>query len=361
VFKWPVLILLSLLTFLGLTAWLRAGKMWHFYLGLGTLELGHWLAILALASGLTAFRFLTGLRRYLYGVWGLILAILLMLPAIQASWIFPEFSWRRLWHLASGPDTRPVVTERREYAPGLEMVIHRPGNANSPAPWFLVLHSGGWNSGDPAEFQLWNRELAAHGYAVLCPEYRLAQQHPWPAPREDVIRAVAWAREHAAELNLDPAKLILMGRSAGGQIASASALGVPELEAKGVVCFYAPADLFFARQYAYEEDILNSLRLLRDYLGGDPAEFSEAYRTASAIELITPTSPPVLMVHGARDTLVWVRQSQRFDERLGQAGISSTLVELPWATHACDYLPGTPGGQASMLATLRFAREVFPR
>jgi acetyl esterase/lipase len=63
-----------------------------------------------------------------------------------------------------------------------------------------------------------------------------------------------------------------MGRSAGGQIASACAYSLPELQIRGCILIYSPMDMIFARRYADEKDILNSRLLLRQYLGGDPEQ-----------------------------------------------------------------------------------------
>ncbi|MEY5009734.1 MAG: hypothetical protein RLZZ253_873, partial [Verrucomicrobiota bacterium] len=135
-------------------------------------------------------------------------------------------------------------------------------------------------------------------------------------------------------------------------------LGHPAI--RGVIAFYAPADLFFARQFARSDDVLNSLKLLRDYLGGDPEQVPEAYRSSSAIGLATPKSPPTLLLHGTRDELVWVLQSRRLHAHLQKIGAQSHFLELPWATHAFDFNPHGPGGQISTWAVEGFLRRILP-
>ena len=224
-------------------------------------------------------------------------------------------------------------------------------------PWVVGVHGGGWNGGEPGEFLAWDRELASHGFVVFLPSYRLAPRHQWPAPREDLVDVIRWVRERAGEFGIDPGDLNLLGRSAGGQIATATAFGEADLEVRRCLAFYAPHDMFFARRYAREDDVLDSRKLLRDYLGGDPEENEERYRSASAIELVTPEAPPTLLIHGTRDSLVWVEQSRRLASRMKEAGATVKFVELPWATHACDYFPFTPGGQVAMDQTLRWLRS----
>lgn len=66
-----------------------------------------------------------------------------------------------------------------------------------------------------------------------------------------------------------------------------------------------------------------------------------------------------LLVHGAKDTLVWVRQSQRYAERLEGAGARHFYLELPWATHGFEFNRNGPGGQLALYALEQFlAREL---
>jgi len=284
-----------------------------------------------------------------------------MVPAIAASRLTPGFDWVRLWMPWKAMDAG-VVKEQKVFwklgADELDLIVYRPSVAGPPRPWVLVVHGGGWDGGTAEEFSASNAELASHGVVVLAMNYRLAPKDLWPAQRDDVHHAVEWARAHAQELGIDSARLVMMGRSAGGQIASACAYGDPSLKAAGCILFYSPMDMNFARKYAYAEDILNSLLLLRQYLGGDPEQVPEAYRTSSAVNYVSASTPPTLMLHGTRDSLVWVKQSQRLTKRLEEAGVRHRFIELPWATHGCDYFPWSPDGQLSMQAVLGFIGEL---
>jgi acetyl esterase/lipase len=343
-----------LLAALAINAWLTPRHLLQWKFSLLALELGHWLALLAIATVLVAAR----QQQWLLLATGLILASVLLIPAVQASRLDKGMSWARLWF----PETAaPTTIERCDYwqsgSEKLSAVVCKPARSDGPLPCIILLHTGGWENGDVGEFESWNRALASHGIVVVSVAYRLAPKHPWPAQRDDVIHAVQWARDHANELGIDPDKLFLMGRSAGGQIASACAFTLPELKVRGCIALYAPHDLIFAHQFSREDDILNALKLLRQYLGGDPDTASEAYHSASAYFAVKTSSPPTLMLHGPRDSLVWVLQSRRLTAKLAEAGVAHEYIELPWAVHACDYFPSSPGGQISMDAVLRFVRE----
>jgi acetyl esterase/lipase len=252
-------------------------------------------------------------------------------------------------------------------------VFARPGTADEtaldfyhavradgrPAPCVVVIHGGGWDSGDRAQLPALNSWLARRGYAVAAMDYRLAPQHPWPAQADDVAAALGWLKEHAAALGLDAGKFVLLGRSAGGQIATAFAYGRPDPAVRGVVALYAPHDLNFAWQYGREDDVLNSLQLLRNYLGGPPDGKTRAlYDSGSAWQLATKSAPPTLLMHGALDTLVWHRQSERLHARLDELGVPNVFVSFPWATHAFDYNLAGPGGQLTTFALEWFLAAV---
>jgi acetyl esterase len=104
----------------------------------------------------------------------------------------------------------------RAYAP-----LHAP-DADALVVW---LHGGGWYVGDIPTFDRVARALAnASGAKVLLPEYRLAPEHRWPTQVHDADAVVRWARDAgAAQLDVDPARVVLGGDSAGGQLAVVAA------------------------------------------------------------------------------------------------------------------------------------------
>jgi acetyl esterase/lipase len=156
---------------------------------------------------------------------------------------------------------------------------------SGPAPCVLVIHTGEWNNGTPRKFIEFNWRLARRGFAVTAIENRLAPRWRWPAHRNDLLDAMHFLKTNAPPLGLDPQRFVLLGCSAGGQIAQAVASGAPEPHSRGVIAFYAPANMNFAFRYACSDDVLNSLKLLKDYLGGMPNERPAEYHTASGIGL----------------------------------------------------------------------------
>ena len=267
----------------------------------------------------------------------------------------PAFSLAGLMRTAP-----PVKTiETHEYAAGLFLDFYRTPAVAAPPPCVVVIHGGGWDGGDRSELSGFNDWLVAQGFAVAALDYRLAPAHPWPAQRDDVLAAIAWLKAQAGDLGIDANRLVLLGRSAGGQIASAVGYTVHEPSIRGVIALYAPHDMPFAWSVSREDDALNSIKLMRQYLGGPPDESrQEIYRSASAQDNVGSATPPTLLLHGTIDTLVWRRHSERLATRLGEAARPHVLVELPWATHAFEFNLAGPGGQLTTFAVRWFLNAV---
>jgi acetyl esterase/lipase len=250
--------------------------------------------------------------------------------------------------------------QTHNFSPGLQLNLYLPPDSKGPVPCVLVIHGGGWDGGNRSELSGFNDWLVAQGYAVAAVDYRLAPAHPWPAQREDVLAAIAWLKSHANEMLVDADRLVLLGRSAGGQIASAVGYAEGDPAIRGVIALYAPHDMPFAWSVSREDDALNSIKLMSQYMGGPPDQGrNEIYHTASAQLNVTPDStPPTLLLHGAIDTLVWRRHSERLATRLHEAGRPHVLVEFPWATHAFEYNLSGPSGQLTTYSVRWFLDAV---
>ncbi|MBI2512305.1 MAG: alpha/beta hydrolase [Opitutae bacterium] len=260
-----------------------------------------------------------------------------------------------------GAAVAPVETHVFSRGGGEELKLdfyRARGTTPAGAPCLVVVHGGGWDGGERTQIPAWNHRWASRGYAVAAITYRLAPRFVWPAQRDDVLAALAWLKAHARELGLDAGRFVLLGRSAGGQIATAVAYGARDPAIRGVISFYAPQDMEFAWGVSREDDALNSIKLMRQYLGGPPdtPERRQLYASASAQAMIGPATPPTLLLHGAPDTLVWHRHSERLAAALAAVGARHFFLSLPWATHAFDFNPDGPGGQLADYAIETFLR-----
>ena len=270
----------------------------------------------------------------------------------------PRSRGRKLWF---APPVPPVPVEKYAFAhhgdETLQLLFY-PHREGPPAPCVIVIHGGGWMNGSATEGATLNHYLARRGYVVAAIEYRFAPRWTWPAQRDDVLDAIDYLQKHAPELGIDPQRFVLLGRSAGGQIAEAVAYGAHQPAIRGCIAFYSPADMHYAYEFARADDILNSLQLVRQYLGGTPAEARANYDSASSILLAQRDSPPTLLIHGRCDELACFHQSERLSARLEALGAPHIFVQLPWATHAFDSNFNGPGGQISTYAVETFLAAV---
>lgn len=378
-FSYPLVVAL-LVAALSLLA-LRAAPpwLWAWKAAIAATEYGHWLVLFPLGvAGLAWFEADGGLR------WGVLAlcafaTVALLRPSFAAAKLardLPRRLERELGPALPPPPERAFRVRRlfwrerdRAVVPrteiigvpdGVPLALDFYAASSSPAPCLVVVHGGGWDGGDRTQLDEWNAVWAARGYAVAAVSYRLAPRFTWPAQRDDVRTAIDWLKRNAAELGIDATRLVLIGRSAGGQIATAVAYGANDPAIVGVVSFYAPQDMPFAWSVSSERDALNSMKLMRQYLGGPPdsPERVALYASASAQAMIGAHTPPTLLLHGAPDTLVWVRHSERLAARLGEAGVKHVFVRLPWATHGFDFNRHGPGGQLADFAVSWFLAAV---
>ncbi|AFZ73630.1 alpha/beta hydrolase [Natronobacterium gregoryi] len=120
-----------------------------------------------------------------------------------------------------------AVEDRTIDGPDGEIAIryYEPRAGPGEEPLILYFHGGGWVIGSVETHDVTCRKLAAEsGYAVVSVDYRPAPEHPFPAGLEDCYAALEWAGENAAELDADPDRIVLAGDSAGGNLATATAL-----------------------------------------------------------------------------------------------------------------------------------------
>lgn len=260
-----------------------------------------------------------------------------------------------------GPLRDPVPTRSLEYlaAAGVKRrIIFYPAVGRTNAPCVVAMHSGGWAAGKPEEFAGCHAALAREGYAVACVEYGLTPAHSWPTPRDDVRAAIVWLKERAADLGIDPGNLVLFGRSAGGQVVLCAAYDAPDPSVRGVAAFYAPTDMVFSWRGSYEGDMLNSPKLLSNYLGGRPHESPESHAEASPTRHAAKRSMPTLLLHGARDEIVWCLQIRRLARVLHRAGSPHFALLVPWGRHGFDYRLRGPGGRIAWKSLTGFLAAV---
>ena len=217
----------------------------------------------------------------------------------------------------------------------------------APRPAVLFLHGGGWENGDKEDHTV-AALLASSGFVAATINYRLSGEATFPAAIEDSKCAVRYLRAQAARYGIDPERIGAMGSSAGGHLAML--VGCADEQAglegsggwqdvssrvKAVVSYFGPSD-FTVEEAGVETD---SVGLVRKFLGGTIEEKPELYRRASPITYISPGTPPLLMIHGDRDNVVPIEQSERMLRAYREVGQSAEMIRVEGAGH--DFQPSS--------------------
>jgi acetyl esterase/lipase len=223
----------------------------------------------------------------------------------------------------------------------LKLDIYYPKTAAGALPVVMYVHGGAWTQGEKDDGAGMSEipELVRRGYLVVSVNYRLAPQHKFPAQIEDVKCAVRFLRAKASSYGLNPDKIGVWGGSAGGHLVAL--LGTSDVSAglegsggyayqssrvQAVVDFFGPADLSVLFRG-------NRGALMDDVFGTSNAD-SQVLKLASPVTYISRDDPPFLIIHGDKDIVVPLNQSQILYDRLSAAGIPATLVVVKNAGHS---------------------------
>jgi acetyl esterase/lipase len=235
-----------------------------------------------------------------------------------------------------------------------------PAQIAGNKPVVIVIHGGSWAGGDSRQLPELNSCLAARGYNVAAINYRMAPKYQTPAPVQDVQAALAYLKQQAGVLHIDPAEFVLLGRSAGAQIAMLAAYTLHDPALKGVIDFYGPADMVWGYSAPASPLVMDSRKVMENYIGGPYSRMPQKYAACSPLEFVDEHTVPTLIIHGDNDVLVAPEHSRRLNLKLQQNGIRRYLLKLPWATHGFDYNLNGPGGQLSTYAVERFLNRISP-
>jgi acetyl esterase/lipase len=276
-------------------------------------------------------------------------------------------------YLAASPDTAPghpstTLTYATVDGRALALDVYRPAAAGR-VPAIVVVHGGGWSAGDKGEAPLASAALAARGFAVFDVQYRLAPPPTWRAAVGDVKCAIGWVKRHARPsevgVDVDPDRVTLLGRSAGGHLALLAAYAPddaalpPSCDAgdtrvASVISFYGLTDLTWAWEHPTNPSIFDTRARVGSYVGATPTAEPERFRKLSPVERASRAAPPTLLIHGGRDQIVRVEHAALLDDKLAALGVRHETLLVPYAQHAFDFIAGGLATQIAEDAVLRF-------
>ncbi|WP_083884069.1 alpha/beta hydrolase [Nocardia higoensis] len=264
------------------------------------------------------------------------------------------------------PDRRARISTHPLGLPGRELSVrvYLPEHADTPLPLVIAFHGGGFVGGEPRQDDWLLSHLAAHSPAVVVSlDYRLAPEHPIPAAVRDAYEAAPLLADRAAEWGADPARIVLLGSSAGATLAALTAIGAVDLglSVRAQVLVNPQLD-WTTGAFDYPSFTENA-----DSPTATPANCRAARRMALPASFdareISPIHiadlagvAPALIVSAGLDTLE--DQSPAYAERLRRAGVDVTLRRHPRATHSFLSMPGlVAAAQPARAQILAFLRD----
>lgn len=269
------------------------------------------------------------------------------------------FSFSKFFKLKFKDTVKSQTLTYVTYPDGAAMTLDFfPSQMPGKRPCVIVVHGGSWSSGDSKQLPDLNHYLAKKGYNVAAINYRLAPKYQTPAPVEDIKNALVYFRKHAEELHIDTNNFVLLGRSAGSQIALMAAYTLHDKDLKGVIDFYGPVDMVWGYSIPSNPLIMNSRGVMDAYVGGPYSKIPQKYHDCSPLFFVDKNSVPTLIIHGTNDVLVSWIHSNKLDVKLSENGVKHYWLQLPWATHGFDYNLYGPGGQLSTYAVEQFLNTV---
>lgn len=210
----------------------------------------------------------------------------------------------------------------------LEMDVFKPKNhkISDKSPVVLFFFGGGWVSGSTKQFYQQARYFSEKGILAISVEYRIFSKHK-TSPFESVSdgkSAVRWVREHAAELGIDPDKIIASGGSAGGHVAACTGI-IKGFDEKG--------------EHLDVSSVPNAMILFNPVIDTTKKGYgvnkvgNEKKTDISPVNHVKSGIPPTIIFHGTDDKTVPFENVERFTRLMKEAGNTCELIPFPGKDH----------------------------
>lgn len=206
-------------------------------------------------------------------------------------------------------------------------------------PTVVLVHGGGWVGGSKKSMRRAAAPFVDLGYVAISVNYRIAPRHPFPTQRQDVRSALEYIRAHHKILRVNRNKIVVLGSSAGGEIAAAVlAEGNGSKLARGLVTLSAPLDLGLVSLNTTRTEKGSELAttVIRDLLPCELINCDLFYWERNAWAELDRRDPPSLVI---ASQLEWVdpQNSVRYASVARDRGVPSSLLILPGERHAMAY------------------------
>lgn len=222
----------------------------------------------------------------------------------------------------------------------LALDYYEPTGVDGPVPLVVHVHGGGWALGSKGGGEYADVPVQ-EGAAFASVQYRLSDVASFPHPVRDVVAGMAWCREHADEIGVDPERVALTGESAGGHLASlvATAPEVDRLRPDGVPAAAAAVSCVVSVSgvYDFTEGPVGESGLARQFLGCEDDACDDRQAAGSPVTYVDGDDPPALLYHGTADGVVPYSQGERFVDAAEDAGMPVRFVTGEGGGHVDPY------------------------
>ena len=235
------------------------------------------------------------------------------------------------------------IIYKKQASENLALDVYTPAvKAKNPVSAVLMVHGGGWRSGDRSHNNTLARQLAAKGFIAVTVSYSLSTHALYPQAVYDLKTALRWMRANAKKFNIDPSKIAILGFSAGGQLAAlvgttnGNKIFEKADEFKGLssrvqAVIDIDGTLAFIHPESGEGNDSKSISAGTYWFGYSKAEKPELWQQASPLNYAGKNTPPVLFInssvsrmHAGRDDMI---------TKMTASGIYSQVQSFPEAPH----------------------------
>lgn len=221
-----------------------------------------------------------------------------------------------------------VETYRKIGSTELKLWIFGESDPKAKKPAIVFFFGGGWNSGSPHQFENQAQHFAKRGMIAIAADYRVRSRQGVQVVEcvKDAKAAIAWVRENAQRLGIDPNKIAASGGSAGGHLAASTGTisGFGSDERPNAMILFNPA-CTLASIAGWQPPGARA--------GLSTGRFGVEAQVISPAHHIGPHTPPPLILHGTADTTVPYASVVAFESVMKKAGRPCKLVGYDGAGH----------------------------
>lgn len=247
----------------------------------------------------------------------------------------------------------------------LYLDVYRPtSKPDKVLPAVLMIHGGGWRSGNRSHNNTLARQLASHGFVTVTADYRLSTDALYPAAVNDLKTAVSWLRSNAGLYQIDTSKIAVLGFSAGGQLATLigstnnskiykSAISNHSDHVQAVIDI--DGTLAFIHPESGEGDDSRSVSAATYWFGYSKIQKPGLWHEAGALNHVGKYTPPILFInssvsrmHAGRDDMI---------KKMNAFNIYSEVRSFPGAPHTFMFFD--PWFKPTLNYTSDFLNRVF--